>query len=601
MAFTNNSDISQTPGYLQTVLDAVSIPVVIQRPDFTIVFANKAAGKLFPAPNLKEDKVAVFCHKILFNLDRPCSEHGLPCPVDAVLAQKEEVTVLRTIQAVDGQERWLEIQGQPIFDKAGEVVQIIETITDITQNKAMSNALVRFNRSQEEFFHASRKISTTSDLKELYRHIICHAKELLQFDFSTLFLFSEDNSALVVHDTVGFPEAIINTFMITDGQGLATYVAKTKKTDTVLDFKTESRFEVPKLIIEHDIRSALCVPMIIADDVLGILVGHSLKLRTFTDQEITLYENLANQAAMTLHSAQTLKELRASDERYHDLFENSLDMIQMIGQDGRILYVNKAWKMALGYSDNEIPHLSVFDIIHPNHRSHCHELFTQLCQGEKVALMETIFQAKDGRSFPVEGHINSNIQDGKLISTRGIFRDVTDRKVFEDKLHELSITDELTGLLNRRGFFIMAEKQLAISTRTGNNLYLLYADLDNMKLINDRKGHKIGDQALIETTRLLRDTFRDGDIIARVGGDEFAVLLTAIDKNQDEQSLLNRFDKNMALLNKQKNRHYELRISTGIAKYERKANCSLEDLMSRADNLMYENKRNRRKLKPTAS
>ena len=99
MALTNNTDISQTLGYLQTVLDAVSSPVVIQTPDFKTVFANKAAGKLLPAPNLKEDEHTCSCHKILFNLDRPCSEHGLPCPIDAVLARKEEATVIRTIKA----------------------------------------------------------------------------------------------------------------------------------------------------------------------------------------------------------------------------------------------------------------------------------------------------------------------------------------------------------------------------------------------------------------------------------------------------------------------------------------------------------------------
>ncbi len=595
MALTTNN-ITPTPEYFQRVLDTVSAPVLIQTPDFKIVFANKAAQQLLPSVYLEDGEQSCFCHKVLFHFDLPCSAYGHPCPLESVLANKEAAVVERKHETPDGQTRWLEIKAQPILDQSGEVIQVVETFNDITNHKEMGNALVRYSRSQEEFFLASRKITNTSDFKTLYRHIVSHAKELLHFDFSTLMLFSEDKSALVIHDTIGFPESAINTVMVIDGQGLASYVAQTKKPDVVVDFHTENRFEIPPLVAERNIRSALCVPMITGDEVLGVLVGHTLQPRTFTDQEIILYDNLANQAAMALYSAQTLKELRASEDRYHDLFENSLDLIQMIGPDGHILYANKAWKKALGYNDEEISHLSAFDIIHPDYRLHCQDLFSQLCKGETVELMETTFLAKNGDSFPVEGHINSHIHNGKLISTRGIFRNVTKRKILEEKLKALSITDELTGLLNRRGFFAMAEKQLAISARTGGTLYLLYADLDNMKEINDHKGHKIGDHALMETARLLRETFRDGDIIARVGGDEFTVLLTSIAEHQNEQHVLERFERNLHLLNKQCKKNYVLLISTGIVKHKGKALCCLEDLMSRADHLMYENKRQRKKL-----
>ena len=596
MAFSENNPFLQTPDYLHSVFDGIADPVLILEPDFTILFANTAADQILLTAGSKEGERACSCHKMLFNLNQPCNEHGEPCPLKLVLASKEATTVTREVQGDDGKTRWWEIKAQPLFDEAGEVVQVVETLHDITRKKEMAALLVRYNRSQEVFFHASRKIANTTDLKKLYRHIVSHANDLLQFDFSTLFLFSEDKSRLVLHDTIGFPESTINTFKVMEGQGLATYVAKTKAPEAVVDFQTETRFEIPHLVTERGIRSALCVPMIVAEEMLGVLVGHTLKQRTFTDQEMILYDNLANQAAMALHSAQTLKELRESEDRYRDLFNNSLDIIQMVGMDGRILYVNKAWQKALGYSAAEIQHLSAFDIIHPDGRHHCQELFRQLSQGEDVELMETTFLAKNGHSFPVEGHINSHIQNGKLVYTRGIFRDVTERKLFEEKLEKLSITDELTQILNRRGFFAMAEKQLAINARSGGNLYLLYADLDNMKGINDHQGHKIGDQALMDTARLLRETFRDGDIIARVGGDEFTVLLTAIADNQDVQSVRARFDRNLDLFNKQKNRPYELLISTGIVKHTGKTPCLLEELMSQADQLMYENKRQRKKL-----
>lgn len=582
--------------YLQRVLNAVSDPVIIQSPDLKISFANTAADRLIPGANAEESHRNCFCHEVLFDFDRPCSDYGFPCPLEMVLTEKKEICVVRKHVTAEGLSRWLEIKGQPILDDSGEVIQVVETIHDITSHKEIAKALRRYNRSQEEFFHASRKISSTSELKELYRHIVSHAKELLQFDFSTLMLFTEDKSGLIFHDSLGFPESTINTRMGMDGKGLAPYVAQTRTPDAVVDFKTESRFAVPQLVAERNIRSALCVPMIIADEILGVLVGHTLRQRIFTDQEVLLYDNLANQAAMALYSAKTHRELRASEDRYHDLFENSLDIIQMVGADGRILFANKAWKKTLGYSDEEISQLSAFDIIHPDSRSHCQEMFGQLCRGEKVDLIETTFVAKDGRSFPVEGHINANMKDGALVSTRGIFRDVTERKVFEEKLQELSTTDELTGLLNRRGFFTLAAKQLTISARTGSTLYLLYADLDNMKRINDQHGHSIGDQALMESASLLRETFRNGDIIARVGGDEFIILLTTIGDDQNEDSVLARFDRNFRRLNQQPDRDYEIHISRGIVKHEGTSPCALDDLLLEADQRMYENKRQRKNL-----
>src|SRR5664279_1575350 len=108
-----------------------------------------------------------------------------------------------------------------------------------------------------------------------------------------------------------------------------------------------------------------------------------------------------------------------------------------------------------------------------------------------------------------------------------VLRDVTERRQMVETIRTLSLTDELTGLLNRRGFTTLAEQQLRTSLRTRNRLWLLFADLDGLKEINDRHGHETGDRALCEVARLLRTgSFREADLVARLGGDEFAVLAT---------------------------------------------------------------------------
>ncbi len=576
--------------HVSTALNAVFDPIVIFKPSYEIVFSNSAADKIF-IPHHSAAQSEKKCHAVLFGFSSPCATQGLPCPLPKIFETKKATQIIRTQQTAEGGTRWLKIKAVPVLDEAGEVVEIVETIHDITKHKEMEDSLQRYSRSQEELFLVSQGITSTTDLTRLYRHIVFHAKELLMFDFSTLMLLSKDKKGLIIHDTLGFSESIIDTVMAIDEAGIATHVVNIRQPQVVFDFTSEDRFAVPKLVSERNIRSALCVPLIVEDQLLGVLVGHTLQQRIFTDQEIILYGNLSNQAAIALSSATALKELKSSQERYHDLFENSLDLIQMVGPDDRILYVNKAWKNVLGYGDNEITSLSALDIIHPDKRLHCEAEFRRLYAGENVKYIETTFITKKGKSLTVEGNVSCKVSNGNRIVTQGIFRDITERKLLEHKLEKMSQTDEMTGLLNRRGFFASAIKLLALAERTGGKLFLLYADLDNMKVINDELGHAVGDDALVETAMLLQKTFRNSDTIARVGGDEFTILLTPNQTAKDKEAVLERFEANLAKLNAKKNRSYKLSISTGIVTYDAASPSTIEELVSQADTLMYENKR----------
>jgi PAS domain S-box-containing protein len=117
--------------------------------------------------------------------------------------------------------------------------------------------------------------------------------------------------------------------------------------------------------------------------------------------------------------------LRASEERYRDLFENATDLIQSVDVEGRFRYVNNAWKQVLGYSDEEVAAMSFMDIIHPDEQEHCKDLFERIMRGEEVEELRTAFVAKDGRRVDVEGTTNLRRVDGQPQATRSIFRDVT--------------------------------------------------------------------------------------------------------------------------------------------------------------------------------
>jgi PAS domain S-box-containing protein len=130
--------------------------------------------------------------------------------------------------------------------------------------------------------------------------------------------------------------------------------------------------------------------------------------------------------------------LRESEERFRDLFENANDLIQSVGPDGRYLYTNSRWREALGYTEEEVGRLTMFDVLAPESHDHCRQVFGGLMSGGHVECEETVFLTKEGRRVYVEGNLSCQMKDGKPVATRGFFRDVTERKRHEQELADKS-------------------------------------------------------------------------------------------------------------------------------------------------------------------
>jgi diguanylate cyclase (GGDEF)-like protein len=158
------------------------------------------------------------------------------------------------------------------------------------------------------------------------------------------------------------------------------------------------------------------------------------------------------------------------------------------------------------------------------------------------------------------------------------------------KLQDFSFTDELTGLYNRRGLYSLAEHTLKMSNRSEQGFFLLYADLDGLKTINDTLGHKVGDMILVRAAHVLKETFRDSDIIARTGGDEF-VVLPIENGGLDINVVISRLQRNIDINNSREAPHHKISMSVGVAFYDPDSRCSLDELLTGADNAMYENKK----------
>lgn len=175
---------------------------------------------------------------------------------------------------------------------------------------------------------------------------------------------------------------------------------------------------------------------------------------------------------------------------------------------------------------------------------------------------------------------------------RALLRDLATMVEQEMAAMQLATMDELTGLSNRRGFEALAQYAMNMCKRTRQPAVLFYFDLDWFKQINDRFGHAEGDHALRSFADLLAHSFRESDVIGRLGGDEFSVFLTNV-RAADAQVALSHLEQAVRSHNQASQRGYELRYSAGLVEYDPRRHDTIAALMSAADALMYQQKQQR--------
>jgi len=139
------------------------------------------------------------------------------------------------------------------------------------------------------------------------------------------------------------------------------------------------------------------------------------------------------------------EEVRSSEEQFRDLLENATDMIQAVNPEGKFVYVNRAWKETLGYTDRDLEELTLFDVIHPDKLQECRELFRRVMSGENIPTVETAFITRDREKVFVEGNVNVRMRNGKVEYSRAIFRDVTEKIKFQRELERLAAIVESSG------------------------------------------------------------------------------------------------------------------------------------------------------------
>ncbi len=191
---------------------------------------------------------------------------------------------------------------------------------------------------------------------------------------------------------------------------------------------------------------------------------------------------------------------------------------------------------------------------------------------------------KGAEEFLVKGEINSH-------ALSRVLRYAIMRHKGRVELQSLSLVDDLTSLYNQRGFMLFAQQQLSISIRTKRGMILVFIHIEGLNEINEKLGNQYEDLAKIETANILKEAFRESDIIARHGRDEFtAIAIESFDANNE--IIITRLQDELESRNKQENRQYKLSLCIGTAYYDTEELCTIEELINRARESMIEQKKN---------
>jgi len=299
----------------------------------------------------------------------------------------------------------------------------------------------------------------------------------------------------------------------------------------------------------------------------------------------------------TVGTVQDMTSRWLTEERLRQMslvVEQSPVCVLIADVKGTITYVNPKFSELTGYTSAEAigrnPRMLQSGLTPPETYV---DLWTSLLAGREWR-GEFCNRKKDGEQYWEMAFISPVANAlGEITHFVAIKEDITERKLAEERLRELSVSDELTGLANRRGFTLLAEQQIKVAQRTGKGLVLVFADLDRLKWINDTLGHAEGDRAIRDAAVILRNSFRASDIVARLGGDEYVVLSPEASE-QSEQLIMERLQQHLHRHNSEVERPYELSISFGITVYDPEVPCTLEELLERGDRLMYEQKQQRK-------
>jgi len=351
----------------------------------------------------------------------------------------------------------------------------------------------------------------------------------------------------------------------------------------MVDLRVPPYDTTPPFTLNDIIRKFGAYIIILLGSIIALLLFLALRLRNLT---LTLRKKSHSLEDQILIREETERYLR----RVANVFHNSREGIVMTDPNQVIIDVNEAFTLLTGYTREEAVGQKPKILRSGRHDSYFYTQMNQALEQDGSWRGEIWNKKKNGQEYAEFLRIDSiHNEKGEIENYIGIFSDVTEHKKQQEQLHHMANYDPLTNLPNRNLYMTLAQQILGLAKRNGSKAVVAFLDLDGFKGVNDNYGHEMGDRILKQVAGRLEEHLRQSDTVARIGGDEFVLLLSDVDDKEDVDPLLERILSSLKEPFKVNNIYIMIGASIGVAFYPDDGE-EIDMLIRYADMAMYRSK-----------
>lgn len=520
--------------HCDAIIAAIGDGITVHDRTFRIIYQNPVMQEVFG------NRIGELCHVAYEQNDAVCSG----CPV-ALCFQDGEIHTAERHVPVSGTVRIVENRAAPVMDDAGQITAVVEVVRDITGRKQAEERIARFRDLYAAISQTNKAIIQCTDRQELFLQICRITVEFGGFLLSSIGIVQEDGSITSVAH-YGVAARYLDTLVVhadadrLEGQGPTGMAIREGRAYICNDFhQNPSTLPWRKAALENGICSSAAFPLQHENQIVGVLKVYADRMDFFDEDIVALLLEMSSTISFALDTMSreerrkaAEESLRTSEEQLKLVLEGSSDgFCDWRINQGIVRLSPRYWQM-LGYEHLELEQIpaTIKKLVHPDDWPRAeHFLDDELISRHPSFEIEVRMLATSGawKWIRHRGKVVEWDDNGYAVRVAGTGTDITDKMQYLDQLHFANTHDQLTGLFNRS--FFDAEIERMKSSRH-YPVSIVMADIDGLKLINDSFGHAAGDQLIRRAANVLRESFRCEDVVARIGGDEFAAILPTADE-----------------------------------------------------------------------